>query len=645
MSKRCIGCMQLIEDSENICPHCGYNQSDYHIKTHQLPVGTELQGGTYYIGRVIGEGGFGITYMGWDKKFSCVVAIKEFYAKTLANRHSSFSVNIEPYSDAKGYEKALKKVEREAVIMNQFSGLAGITNVKDFFKENNTVYIIMEYVQGVTLKEYINSHGAMDTDKCLELFKPLIKSIASVHKSGVIHRDISLDNIMIQDNTSLKLLDFGAARPVSSETESITVKIGYAPPEQYSTNRNQHGPWIDVYSLCVCMYSCLTGKLLSEAKGQKTAEDLWRDVDGDIDVKIKKVLSKGLEPDYRKRIQSMDELYAALYSDAQPGSRRPRKPPKKGSKIIFLIVAVLVLYGIGMGCYILFNSTGYNQTLLTDTVCNIESGEKVVLEDIIPISTEYTEYEITAQSDNTDVVSVISENDVVYISGIDIGTAVVTYKYTGTASEEEYDDYSGEINVTVSMSQTEKDAIAADKEAFNQVLAEAQSVLTTAQNDTSVNHANFAIEESALSANITVFADKINGIERAADSAAVSEYYANTLKPSVDSMSTAYANAVQIAADEAKAAAEAAASAASKNSSSSNSSSSSSGSSTGKGSSGTSNSSKNTGNSGSSNNTNTGGISDSDANKQSDNTGNSSSSTESSNNSEWSSNSGSLFGF
>lgn len=309
--KRCIGCMRMIPSGQRQCPHCGFMEEYYQPEFYTLPAGQRLQNGRYELGHAVGEGGFGITYIGWDAKFARVVAIKEFYSKALVSRDNTVSRSVRLYREndeasKAAYRKEISRVEREARLIRRFEDCPGLVRVEDFFSENNTVYIVMDYIEGITLRAYCGQHGTVDVRR----FAPLIQSLHKMHREGIIHRDLSMDNIMIQQDGSLKILDFGSARPVQNETMSVTVKYGYAAPEQYDPTAENQGPWIDVYELCVCIWNNLTGEKLKDAKLRK--ESLERG-GKNLPRGIRETLLKGLELDYRKRIQNMNELYHGLY--------------------------------------------------------------------------------------------------------------------------------------------------------------------------------------------------------------------------------------------------------------------------------------------------------------------------------------------
>lgn len=294
---RCISCMQPLSKS-GACSHCGYNEADYTVSSRALKPGTCLAG-RYYIGRVIGQGGFGITYVAWDELLEIRVAIKSFLPEN---------------NDGGRGNKDL----REARIMSKFIALPGIVVAKDFFEDNNAAYLIMEYVNGVRISNYIKKNGPMSVNEMLDKMEPVISSLAAIHESGYLHKDISANNIMIDEDGKLVLIDFGAARTIehSDVTITVAVKIGYSPEEQYRTT-GRLGPWSDIYSLCATMYYMLTGIVPAESV-ERVINDrvipLEDNVSIDADVNIKKAIDRGMAVMAADRYQSVEELYPELYS-------------------------------------------------------------------------------------------------------------------------------------------------------------------------------------------------------------------------------------------------------------------------------------------------------------------------------------------
>lgn len=320
----CMGCMRERENAEGPCPYCGYEEKQ-EGPSHYLPC-RSLLNGKYLVGKVIGEGGFGITYLGWDLNLDMKVAIKEYYPSGLVTRVSASSPVVASYTGEKAeyYNTGKNKFVQEAKTLARFFALPGIVGVKDFFQESNTSYIVVEYIEGVTLKEYLRqSGGKIPARKVLEWMKPLIHSLEEIHRAGLIHRDISLDNIMITDDDKVKLLDFGAARDISPDggkSLSVMLKPGYAPEEQYRTHGSQ-GPWTDVYALCATMYKCMTGVTPPEPLERMREDTLQRPalLGAVLTPAQEEAILQGLSVDGRDRFQSMEALERALYSDEAGG--------------------------------------------------------------------------------------------------------------------------------------------------------------------------------------------------------------------------------------------------------------------------------------------------------------------------------------
>ena len=241
LNRLCPGCMSELTDAQNqsICPYCGYRfDTEQEEPAHRLKPHTELNG-KYVIGKVLGEGGFGITYLGYDLTLEMKIAIKEYYPAGYVTREVQNGNTVTTFTGEKKefYLNGKEKFIHEARTLAKFSMLPGIVSVRDYFEANNTSYIIMEYLDGDTLKSYLRKCGGrMPLATVMEMMQPVIRSLEEVHKQGLIHRDISPDNIMILKNGSMKLLDFGAARAVSGpqadQSLSVMLKPGYAPEEQ-----------------------------------------------------------------------------------------------------------------------------------------------------------------------------------------------------------------------------------------------------------------------------------------------------------------------------------------------------------------------------------------------------------------------------
>ena len=318
-SEYCIYCMQLME-GERKCPHCGRAPEKYQSLSKYLPLGTLLQE-RYILGRVLGQGSFGITYIGRDLLLNNIVAVKEYFPVHHLHRNvvttENMSVTLYEDENQKEYEKMLEKFLHETQRLSQFRDVKGIVSVRDFFYENNTAYMVMEYVDGVSLKKYIDENGPMSGEWMLQHMVPILDALEQIHETGLIHRDISPDNIIVTPNKEAVLIDFGSARETNINTDkSLTVvfKRGFSPEEQYRS-RGIQGVWSDVYAMCATMYYCLTGSAPDEALERIFVDETPSLLSmKEIDLKRyqKKAIMKGISVRADKRYPGMKELKSEL---------------------------------------------------------------------------------------------------------------------------------------------------------------------------------------------------------------------------------------------------------------------------------------------------------------------------------------------
>ena len=361
--KRCGSCFREYEGGP--CPYCGGAQNE----EHQLPVGTVIRD-RYQIGKVLGQGGFGITYIAWDTLMQKSVAVKEFYPTGTVFRKSELSTAVECGTKAMvpHYEYSRERFLREASALVQFQEIPEVVGIQDFVKENNTAYIVMEYVRGVDLAKYIQRKGGrLSVDETFRILKPVMEALAKVHKGGIVHRDISPDNIILDPMGGAKLLDFGAVRAVedpdvdkglSKSTEAI-LKQGFAPIEQYNT-RGSLGPWTDEYAMCATVFYCLTGRIPEDAsiRMSEGIDPDWSSIPG-LPEHQRKALEKGISCRAKDRYPNMDQLLAALFPEEtaqtvpEPAEETPvtqveekAKAPKRNGKKFWAVftAAVLVLW-------------------------------------------------------------------------------------------------------------------------------------------------------------------------------------------------------------------------------------------------------------------------------------------------------------
>jgi serine/threonine protein kinase len=229
----------------------------------------------YILEDVLGEGGFGITYLAVTVDTGEKVAIKEYFPLSFAMRkRDSMDIVVPKKERMDDFERGKKRFMKEAAILQEYRYLQGIVRVWDSFEANQTAYIVMDYIDGITLKEYIAGHGGMEYDECIEMLSPILKSLITLHNHSVIHRDISPDNLMVGMDNCLYLIDFGAAREVDyGKTTTILLKQGYAPPEQYLRD-GEMGAWTDVYAICAVIYTALSGKTPMDAIARLQGKNL-----------------------------------------------------------------------------------------------------------------------------------------------------------------------------------------------------------------------------------------------------------------------------------------------------------------------------------------------------------------------------------
>lgn len=267
MSKRCLGCMELFGDEFEICPHCGYVVGTGAEEAVHMEPGTILHD-RYIIGKVLGYGGFGITYIGWDGKLEQKVAIKEYLPGEFSTRMPGQSrVTVFNGEKSEQFHDGLSKFVEEAKRLAKFINEQGIVKIFDAFEENETAYIIMEYLDGETLTDYLKREKTIPEDQAVKMLMPIMESLQTVHMEGLLHRDIAPDNIFLCKNGEVKLIDFGASRyATTSHSRSLTViiKPGYSPEEQYRS-RGDQGPYTDVYALSATLYKMITGKTPPDA--------------------------------------------------------------------------------------------------------------------------------------------------------------------------------------------------------------------------------------------------------------------------------------------------------------------------------------------------------------------------------------------
>ena len=319
--KQCPGCMEI--KSGTVCEHCGYDERRQNAP-HQLQAGTVLQG-RYLVGRALGQGGFGITYLGWNQYLETRVAIKEYYPSVFVERNATYNTSLvcKTQKMVEPFQENRMRFLREARTLAKLQEVPQIVSIHDFFEVNNTAYIVMEYLQGSDLRDYVKKRGGrLTAAETLSILRPVMAALVKVHEAGLVHRDISPDNIMLQHDGSVKLMDFGAVRTVNNpdvdkeltQATQAIAKRGFAPIEQYS-EKGSIGPWTDEYALCATVYYCMTGRVPESAPDRimEGSELDWEQIDG-LTTRQKQILRKGTAIHAKDRYSSIRELMDALFA-------------------------------------------------------------------------------------------------------------------------------------------------------------------------------------------------------------------------------------------------------------------------------------------------------------------------------------------
>lgn len=310
----CLSCMRSIPSGGRGCPVCGSSAAHPPVSPNALRPGTILSG-KYLVGKTLGQGGFGITYLGLDLVLQKKVAIKEYYPSCtgMVTRQNGGAVLwVKGSLNAEGQEMSRQSFLKEARKMARVGSVPGIVTVDDLFSENNTSYIVMDFVEGETLANVLQQTGIMSFADCTQLMMPMISSLSQMHDRGIIHRDISPDNIMVKKDGSIMLLDLGAAKEINIQKKDGTMqssqlihKNGFSPIEQY-ISASKIGSWTDVYATCATMYYCCTGMLPPMATERVNNTPLQRHAN--LSSAEYALLAEGMAVDSKDRIQNMREL-------------------------------------------------------------------------------------------------------------------------------------------------------------------------------------------------------------------------------------------------------------------------------------------------------------------------------------------------
>ena len=432
---RCPGCME--PSQENPCSRCGFDSRSPSGMEYALPLNTILAG-KYVVGRVLGQGGFGITYIGWDLALERKVAIKEYYPSGQVSRTQGtrsltwYTTEQASVARKSGMEMFLKEARKMVKVDN----IPGVVRVLELFQENGTAYIVMEFVEGETLKTRLQKTGPLSWSQAKTIFEPVVHAMSKVHRAGLVHRDLSPDNLMLTADGSVKILDLGAAKDlnVNSGASSMQVaKSGFSPLEQY-IQRGNSGPWTDVYAIAATIYYTLTGKLPPNAVDRLDHDTLsWSEPSlTALSPAALAALEHAMEVQISDRIQTMDELEQRLFSGPIPQAAPiQEKPPEVAAMRrtyapfhiaamvltgIFLVAALLVesavpanIRGSSSGYHYSNSYWGIQCTLGSDW--DLLSDEKILKINGLNANASVAEYEKAMNSASEGMIDMLATDD------------------------------------------------------------------------------------------------------------------------------------------------------------------------------------------------------------------------------------------
>lgn len=377
----CMNCFS-VKGPYEVCRYCGYVEGTPPEQPHYLRPGTVLKG-HFIVGTAIGVGGFGITYKCYDATLGVIVAIKEFFPVGLVNRSpGEMKVGLLSGEKEKQYKNQIKRFLMEAQSIAQFGKANDIVNVFDYFEENNTAYIVMEYIDGVLLKDYLEKQGALSPDIAMTIIEPVVEALKKIHASGIIHRDISPDNIFIAGEDSVKVFDFGAAilndESGAKEGEKV-IKVGYSAPEQYRDSAGQ-GYFTDIYSIGAILYQMITGQKPIESTEREYKDELKSPLElgFDIEPNLDRAIMEALAVQPALRFQGIQQ-----FDDAINGKRKAEYPKvklriRKRKRIMVSCMSLLALAAIGVGGLFFNNKIKHSDKLYNENA-KIEKATDIVV--------------------------------------------------------------------------------------------------------------------------------------------------------------------------------------------------------------------------------------------------------------------------
>jgi len=406
MKLHCMNCMCEYDDRYDICPACGYIRGTKAKEIYHLQPETILKG-RYIVGVVVGAGGFGITYKAWDAQLEKTVAIKEFFPSSLVNRgKDGHQINLYSEKNSQEYEKGLLRFMEEGKTAARYSTHPNIVNVFDIFQENNTGYIVMEFLEGMSLKECIQTNGgALDVETTIDVLIGVISALKALHKDKILHRDISPDNIFVCIGNKIKLIDFGAARLKNDDEKTLTIQLkpGYAPPEQYR-NKGKLGAYTDIYALGATMYYAITGQLPPESVDRAVEDNMEEPmkINPEIPEFINNSLMTAMALNAELRFQNVGQFEDAILHQKKVVSiKNELKRRKKRRAMVATILSVIIILGALISVRI-YNKVKFDATLEETSIVvwlpsDSDNAEDVFYQRVQNFQADYPHIEIKVE--------------------------------------------------------------------------------------------------------------------------------------------------------------------------------------------------------------------------------------------------------
>ncbi len=411
IEKLCFGCMREKPDFSPECPYCKFDSSDEN-SPNALPIKTLLQN-RYHIGKVLNENGEGFTYIAYDESAKTPVRVREFFPSGIAERINTL---VKPYQEyGFDFDKARQEFSALARSLSHLNGFAGLLNITDIFEQNGTTYYVTEYVEAITLRDFLLRNGGVLTyEQFRPLFIPLLSTISSLHAVDILHRGISPDTILVGKDGKLRLTEFCIHDARTARTSlQASLHKGYAAIEQYGFDGNE-GPWTDIYALGALMYRILVGNPPAEATVRITEDTMTvpAAVAKDLPGNALSALANALEIMPEERTKSVEDFKAELSAT-----------PKLSAK-----------YNEKTGEVKAVASKQYRNKIITISVCSTALVLLIILGGMWMISKETTDPEV---EETTTVTSTSAQPQSVYFDSDEVPN-FVGLLYSDILSAPEY---------------------------------------------------------------------------------------------------------------------------------------------------------------------------------------------------------------